>query len=214
MTGRVIQGVLMLVRRKGLLALIIALGLGAVRSFAAPAVPQSPGLEHTLIASYTPGAKLAVTARSRGEVDWVTLYYRTPGLKAFQARPMAKAVDAVAYACELDTSTLAGEGFEYYVEAEKGDRKVAVPAGGAAEPARVKPEAAEQAAFPRTSLPPRPRKPSSSCPCTPTGACSGLSGRMFPALLRQPRPETATFRSGSSPVRLESSACGSTPTSA
>ena len=59
----------MFLRRKGLLALIFALGSASATGFAALGPPQTPGLEHALISSYAAGAKLAVTAIPRGEVD-------------------------------------------------------------------------------------------------------------------------------------------------
>jgi len=101
-----------------------------------PTPAQTLGLEHKPITTFSSGENLLVSAVARGEVEWVTLYFRTPDLRTFQARPMKNTEGAV-YTFELDTSTLVGASFEYYIEAEKSGRKVRVPAGGADEPARV-----------------------------------------------------------------------------
>ncbi len=131
----------------GLLALALC-GAGSIAAApgdSPPVLVQDSLIEHALISSYIPGAKLAITASVKDGADWVTLYYRAPGLQAFQARPMARDGQGPSYSVELDTSALTADGFEYYIEAEKGGRKTVVPADGAAGPAPVKPEGGEPA---------------------------------------------------------------------
>jgi hypothetical protein len=84
-------------------------------------------LEHTPRTAYQSGEKIFFQATLRGDADWVTLYYRTPGIDAFQARPMMR-TEAGPYVFELDTAVLAKPGFEYYIEALRGDQRATFPA--------------------------------------------------------------------------------------
>jgi hypothetical protein len=92
------------------------------------AAAQTPlGLEHAPRTTYQSGEKIVFQATPRGDADWVTLYFRSPGIAAFQARPMMR-TDAGPYIFELDTAVLSKPGFEYYIEALRGDQRATVPA--------------------------------------------------------------------------------------
>lgn len=151
----------MIPRSKALLLLIAAsfawAGPAAASAGAAapmPSVLQTPVLEHNLVSKYVPGEKITLKAAARGGAEWVTLYFRTPGLKDFQARPMKAEAGSEVYEGLIDTSTFSGDGFEYYIEAEKGGGKIAVPAAGASGPAKVAPEGGEKAPQIPANLPP------------------------------------------------------------
>jgi hypothetical protein len=120
-------------RARFLGGIILLLG-GAWAAGAAPAEPRngwmpvSSGLTHTPLTGYAAGEKLRLTASAPSGTAWVTLYFRTPGVTAYQARPMVKG-EGTDYAFELDTSVLTAPQFEYYIEAETNGIKSVVPDG-------------------------------------------------------------------------------------
>ena len=86
------------------------------------------GLSHTPLSSFEPGLTLVFKASTSVPADWITVYFRAPGVSTFQARPMAKAEAPTAFVFEFDTATLTSSSFEYYLEAEAGGERVTVPA--------------------------------------------------------------------------------------
>lgn len=121
-------------RKNGALAMALGLLAWAVLahpspSGASPSGRQTAfGLEHMPLSSFEPGRKLVFRAATTAPADWMTLYFRTPEVPAFQARPMAKSGSAPGFVFELDTGTLASSSFEYYLEAEKGGERITLPA--------------------------------------------------------------------------------------
>ena len=103
------------------------------------------GFEHTAVTKFNIGETLVFRVKTRGRADWVMLFFRLPGIKEFQARPMRNTGEN-AYAFDFDTSTLAGPEFEYYIETQKGDQKLFLPPGA--------PEATIRASGGGAELPP------------------------------------------------------------
>jgi hypothetical protein len=91
----------------------------------------SPAFIHTPPTTYQAGEKLRLTAMAGPRATSLALYYRTPGLTDFQARPMVREAGA-SYVFELDTAILAAAQFEYYLQAETVTGPVRLPDGAPA----------------------------------------------------------------------------------
>ncbi len=136
-----------------------------------PAAP--PGLQHEVMKTFTPGAKIVFSALAGAER--VNLYFRVSGRDLFQARPMSS-INSGAFSFELDSSILAGDSFEYYLEAEGQDGKTVLPADG---PALVRADLASDLPEIPGDLP-TPRSEESRLRFSPHGSAS---------LLKQVHPE-------------------------
>ncbi len=177
-------------------------------------MPVSSGLTHTPLTGYAAGEKLRLTASAPGGTAWVTVVlFRTPGVTAYQARPMVKG-EGTDYAFELDTSVLTAPQPEYCIEAETNGIKSVVPGRGPRVGALTISASGgrnRRPPFPKTC--PRPKRKSPDSPSMPTAACSTISPRpppkggrcrrrpRSPRVLRSVRPpaKTATSRSRSAP---------------
>ena len=128
-------------RSAGLIGIALlsgALGLPT----AGQSVPQSgsatgpSAIVHTPPTRFASGEKLRITAGAPQKTTSMILYFRTPGIADFQARPMVKSGPAE-YVFEFDTAILAAAQFEYFLEAEGPEGKTVLPAGAPGRPFAV-----------------------------------------------------------------------------
>jgi len=149
-------------------------------SFGNPAVAVIPGrsvalqgqlgFEHAIITKFKPGEVLSFKVKTLGRIDWVTLYYRVPGIKEFQVRPLQRTGDST-YAFEFDTSTLTAPEFEYYIETQVGDERLCLPRGAPKATVRATGSGAESPpAIPENLPPPASAKSEFKFPLSTTGS--------------------------------------------
>jgi hypothetical protein len=105
-------------------------GLGILALLASgPALAgQEPALtlEHAPVNQFTFGQPVEFKAVVQGEPDFVNLYFRPDGVDEFQVRPLDKAPDG-SYVFALETLSLPGMEFAYYLEAGQGESKAFFP---------------------------------------------------------------------------------------
>ena len=102
----------------------------------------SESIIHSPVTDFEHGGVIEFRAGSSPDVDGVLIYYRYEGISEFQVRSFEKE-EGLGFLFLFDTSQLPGLEFEYYLEAQKGEKTLRMPDNAPADVFNVVGESAE-----------------------------------------------------------------------